>query len=99
MSATDDSPGAEKKARFEDLLDFPTAFTFRVVCAALPRMAEDAARCLERLTGEAAVLTSSQPSRTGKWTVHRIEATVHDADQIRAAYTELAALSGVRMVL
>ncbi len=93
------SAEAGKKARFEDLLEFPNAFTFRVVCAALPRAAANAVESLERLTGRSAAVVSTQPSRTGKWTVFRIQVEVANADQIRSAYTLLTELSGVRMVL
>jgi putative lipoic acid-binding regulatory protein len=90
---------AGKKARFEDLLDYPNAFTFRVVCAALPRAESDTTECLERLTGQSATIVSTQASRTGKWTVFRIQVEVATADQIRTAYTVLNELDCVRMVL
>lgn len=89
----------EKQARFEDLLEFPTAFKFRVVCAALPKVAERATACLERITGSAASVVGTQPSRNGTWQVVRVETTVVSADQIRLAYDELAKVDGVRMVL
>jgi len=107
----DDAPGGpesgldhntsewDKKARFEDLLEFPNAYTFRVVCAALPRAEADTTACLERLTGQPARVVSTKPSRTGKWTVLRVQVEVASADQIRHAYTLLDALDGVRMVL
>jgi len=99
VSASNEAEGGQKKARFEDLLEFPTSFVFRVVCAALPRVSADAVACLERLTGTSATVVSTNPSRTGKWTVYRIETTVHSADEVRTAYDQLAAVSGVRMVL
>ena len=99
MSDPDAPKSFEERARFEDLLEFPTAFTFRVVAAALPGVVRDCTAQLERLTGEGAKLLSTKPSRTGKWSVYRIETTVSSADQIRVAYDLLAAVSGVRMVL
>ena len=99
VSDSDAPKSFEERARFEDLLEFPTAFTFRVVAAASPRIAHDATACLERLTGGAAVVLSTKPSRTGKWSVYRLQATVASADDIRTAYDLLAKVSGVRMVL
>lgn len=96
----EDGPSVgETKARFEELLEFPNAFTFRVVCAALPRAKAMTIDCLEGLTGRVATLRSTQPSRTGKWTVLRVQVEVSSADQIRQAYTLLNDLDGVRMVL
>jgi putative lipoic acid-binding regulatory protein len=99
VSEPDAPKSFEERARFEDLLEFPTAFTFRVVAAALPRVARDATASLERMTGTTASVLSTQPSRTGKWSVYRIGTTVASADQIRAAYDMLAKIDGVRMVL
>ena len=99
MSESDASKSFEERARFEDLLEFPTAFTFRVVAAAIPRVARDATASLERMTGASAKVVSTQPSRTGKWSVYRIETTVASASQIRSAYDMLAKIDGVRMVL
>ena len=99
MSNPESPKSFEERARFEDLLDFPTAFTFRVVAAAIPRVARDATARLERMTGASASVLSTQPSRTGKWSVYRIETTVASADQIRDAYDMLAKIDGVRMVL
>jgi putative lipoic acid-binding regulatory protein len=96
---SDSTPQAGKQARFEDLLEFPTDFTFRVVAASLPQMAATAIGTVERLTGSPGKLLSTQPSRNGKWTVYRIETTVASADQIRTAYQVLSDIPGVRMVL
>jgi putative lipoic acid-binding regulatory protein len=98
--AIDGEPGQDQKqARFEDLLDFPTEFKFRVVCEARPGIAAQVTACLERLTGSTAAVRSTQPSRNGTWTVYRVETVVQSAVQIRTAYSELAAVEGVRMVL
>ena len=95
----DSSSPPDRQARFEDLLEFPNAYTFRVVCAVLPRAQANVIDCLERLTGRSATLRSTRASRTGKWTVLRVEVEVSSADQIRLAYTLLDELDGVRMVL
>ena len=99
MSESDEAKTFEERARFEDLLEFPTEFTFRVVAAASPQVARDSTECLERLTGMSVSILSTNPSRTGKWSVYRVQATVASADQIRTAYDELAKVSDVRMVL
>ena len=88
-----------QRARFEELLEFPTAYTFRVVCASLPRAQAGATDCLERLTGQPAQVLSTQASRTGKWTVLRVRVEVSSGDQIREGYALLTELDGVRMVL
>ena len=99
MSESDAPKSFEERARFEDLLEFPTEFTFRVVAAASPMVSRDSMACLERLTGTSAHVLSTKPSRTGKWSVYRVQATVNSAAEIRTAYDLLAKVAGVRMVL
>lgn len=97
MSEGDGSNPAQP--RFEELLEFPTPYVFRVICASLPRAAQDATACLERLTGLPAHVDSRQPSRNGRWTVYRVSTVVASADQLRRAYALLGEVDGVRMVL
>ena len=64
MSNPESPKSFEERARFEDLLDFPTAFTFRVVAAAIPRVARDATARLERMTGASASVLPMTKSRS-----------------------------------
>jgi len=90
---------AQPQARFEELVEFPSVFVFRV----LAHSAEDLeARCVaavEAHLGRRVEAVSQAPSSKGAYTSVRIGVIVTSADEIRATYTMLGALPGVRMVL
>ena len=93
------SPTTGSDKRFEDLLEFPTDFTFRAVCEAEPNILADCRAAVAEILSRPVSKTATQPSRKGNYVVVRLTATVLDADEIRAVYAGLDAVDGVRMVL
>ena len=90
---------SDPRARFEDLVVFPSVFTFRAVGAA-----EDAylARCVarvEQLLGRPVERSDTRPSSQGRWVSVRLAVEVRTADEIRAVYAALHEVDGTRMVL
>lgn len=90
---------SDSKPRFEELLEFPADYTFRVVGEDGPHYSRTVTDCVERVVGRACRVVSQQPSKTGKWLVVRVATTVHSADEIRAVYGALDGVPSVRMVL
>jgi putative lipoic acid-binding regulatory protein len=92
----------EKRARFEDLMDFPAVTLMRVVCEGADegRPVRDAAlQVAARASLRPPVLTGSRASSGGHYVAHHIEVEVADADILRALYADLKAVPGVRLVL
>ena len=92
----------EKRARFEDLMDFPAVTLMRVVGEGAD---EGAAVLLGAMKVAAAVslrppvLTGSRASSGGHYVAHHIEVEVADAATLRELYGALKAVPGVRLVL
>ncbi len=84
--------------RFEDLLEFPTEFTLRVIGASgdLPARAAERA---ERMLGRAVLSVDTAQSREGNWVVARVTVRVESAPELRELYALLHGMEGVRMVL
>lgn len=93
-----DAPVPAQK-RFEELLSFPTAFTFRAVGTADAAVQAACQDALAATLGRAAEQVAIQPSRAGSYWVIRLTATVHSGDEIRAVYAALDAVPQIRMVL
>ncbi|MBL8615174.1 MAG: DUF493 domain-containing protein [Deltaproteobacteria bacterium] len=89
----------EKKARFEDLMDFPAVTLMRVVGAPGDLMLLEALAVATAGGLRAAVLKGSRPSAQGNYIAHHIEVEVGDAEALRALYAALKAVPGVRIVL
>ena len=90
---------SKNEKRFEELLEFPCLFVFRVVAhtGEQVRMACEAA--LQELLDRPAEGVEIKPSSKGNYQVIRIGVTVISADEIRALYAVFNDVDGVRMVL
>jgi putative lipoic acid-binding regulatory protein len=89
----------EKRARFEDLMDFPAVTLMRVVGAPGEAMLGEALAVASAGGLRPAVLQGSRASAQGHYIAHHIEVEVGDADALRALYAALKAVPGVRIVL
>jgi putative lipoic acid-binding regulatory protein len=85
--------------RFEELLEFPNFFVFRVIGAPGSAAGEEYLRCLRDFLSRDAVVVGVQASAQGHYEVFRVKARVDSAEELRAAYAALSALPGVKMVL
>jgi len=88
-----------KARRFEDSLDFPAAYTFRVVSDADEAICTLCVAVITEMLSRAPSRVVCQPSRSGTFAVYRITATVDAAEQIRAIYDTLIDVEGVRTLL
>ena len=88
-----------KQPELEELVDFPTTFTFRLVADSHPEMERRCAAAVTNTLDRPILGTNTKPSKNGKFTSVRIMATVVDADEIRACYAALHGLDGVKMML
>lgn len=89
----------KNEKRFEELLEFPCLFVFRVVAhnGQQTRLACEAV--LRDMLSRPAEGVEVKPSSKGNYQVIRLGVTVISADEIRALYTALNEVDGVRMVL
>jgi putative lipoic acid-binding regulatory protein len=85
--------------RFEDLVDFPTTMTLRVMCAAEPGIRDRCVQRAERITGHPVQAVAARSSAKGNYIAHHLEVLADSADQLRKVYAGLKALDGVRLVL
>ncbi len=83
----------------EELLAFPTDFTFRVVCRDADGLAERVREAVSNTLGRAPEAVDQQPSKKGTFRSVRVRTRVHDADEVRAVYAVLGDLPGVQMLL
>jgi len=84
---------------FEELLDFPSLFVFRVIADSGAAIQVAIIAAAEASLGRSIEGVESKPSAKGRYTVHRVGAMVISAAEIRATYTALHEVDGVRMVL
>jgi putative lipoic acid-binding regulatory protein len=89
----------DPRARFEDLVEFPSVFAFRAVGAAEADYADRCVRRVEDLLARPVQGTEVRPSSKGRWLSVRIAVQVESADEIRSVYTALHEVTGTRMVL
>lgn len=82
----------------EELIDFPSRFTFRALCNAEPGLALRLQAALESAIGAAAEV-SERPSSKGRFVSIHLAAEVASADSLRAGYAALRADPGVKMTL
>lgn len=81
--------------QLEDLVDFPTPWTFRAVGATTPTLLDQCAGAVAHSVGRGVEQIDSQPSSKGRWTAVRVKVMVESADEVRAAYAALKAVEGV----
>ena len=89
----------KNQKRFEDLLEFPCLFVFRVVAASGEQTRKGCEQTLKAVLSRPAEAVEVKPSSKGTYQVIRLGVTVISADEIRALYDALNAVDGVRMVL
>lgn len=88
-----------KPQRIEDVLEFPCPFTFRIVADADDAIRMVCEATVTEITSRSVEETVVQKSRKGNFAVYRIRVVVDSADQIRAVYSNLVNVEGVRTLL
>ena len=89
----------DQKHNLDQLIEFPTSFTFRAVAVTLPGLPQACGTAVEHALGRPVDDITEQPSSQGKWTSARVTVEVHNADEVLAGYTALKAVDGVKMTL
>lgn len=84
--------------RFEELMDFPASFPFKVVGAADDALTDKVVAVVQKhIAGDYS--PTSKVSSKGSYNSVTIRVTVQNKDQIETLYKELAAIEGVKRVL
>lgn len=83
----------------EDLVEFPSTFTFRVVATSSDGLADRAAALVSDAVGRSHDTVEEQPSKNGNYRSVRVAVLVESAEEIRAAYAALKTIPGVKMLL
>ena len=89
----------KNQKRFEELLDFPCLFIFRVLAHTGEQTRIACEDVLQKVLSRPAEGVEVKPSSKGNYQVIRLGVTVISADEIRTLYDALNAVEGVRMVL
>ncbi|MFT5583728.1 MAG: putative lipoic acid-binding regulatory protein [Cognaticolwellia sp.] len=90
--ATDTPPLSE-------LIDFPSAFTFRAVASARLSLAEECRSLVEGTIGRKADQVQVQASSKGAFSSVRVTIEVRTAEEVIGAYGALKGLDGLKLLL
>jgi putative lipoic acid-binding regulatory protein len=83
---------------FDELLEFPCIFAFKVMGVAGPELMEEALSVIQRnAPGDYA--PTVKPSSKGTYHALSVPVTVNSKEQIETIYTELNKLESVRYIL
>lgn len=86
------------KTKFDEYLEFPCPFTFKVMGLADEALPDRVVAVLQQhIPGDYS--PSTKPSSKGTYVSVSISTTVNSKEQIELLYSELAAIEGVRGVL
>ncbi|GLS83561.1 DUF493 family protein YbeD [Paraferrimonas haliotis] len=84
--------------KFDELLEFPCSFPFKVIGLARPDLADDVIAVVQRhVAGD--YRPSTQPSSKGTYHSVTVRVKVESKPQVEQLYTELAGIDGVKRVL
>jgi uncharacterized protein len=90
---------SDDRQTLDQLLEFPAAFTFRVVALERQDLREHCQRTVEQILGRPVERVDEQPSRSGRYRTVRLAVTVHEGAEITRSYEALRDLEGVKMLL
>ncbi|WP_163936923.1 DUF493 family protein YbeD [Paraferrimonas sp. SM1919] len=86
------------QTKFDELLEFPCSFPYKVVGNARANLADDVVAVVQSIVpGD--YTTSEQASSKGTYVSVTIRVTVQDKPQVESLYQRLAAIEGVKRVL
>lgn len=83
---------------FDELLDFPCSFAFKIMGVADPKLVEDVLRVIQK-QAPGDYSPKIKPSSKGNYHALSIPVIVTDKEHIEAIYTELNKLELVRHIL
>ena len=86
---------SDAEPQLEDLVEFPTPWTFRAVGATTPALEAQCRAAVETSLGREVLDLASQPSSKGRWTSVRLKVVVQSAAEVRASYAALRSVEGV----
>ena len=88
----------ELNTHFDQLLDFPCVFSFKVMGVAVPELMEEVLAVIQKnAPGDYA--PTVKPSSKGTYHALNVPVTVESKEQIEAIYNELNNLESVRYIL
>ena len=83
----------------DELVDFPTAFTFRVVAQATEVLEDQVREIVETCLQRPIMNVGTQASSGGRFSSVRVMATVLDADEVHRTYKALNEVPNLKMLL
>lgn len=83
----------------DELVDFPTTFTFRVVAQASDALEGQVREIVEGCLSRPAMNVGAQASSGGRFTSVRVMVTVLDADEVHRTYKALNEVPNLKMLL
>lgn len=88
-----------KNTRFDEFLEFPCQFTFKVLGLAEAKLVDDVMQVIRQHTDAADYSPTVKPSAKGNYHSVSVKVTVTSKAQIELLYTELGKIELVRYVL
>jgi putative lipoic acid-binding regulatory protein len=88
-----------KDTKFDEFLEFPCAFTFKVLGVAHEDLVSQVIATLQQHAGANDYAPSVKPSSKGNYHSVSVSVVVRDKDHIELLYTELGRLELVRYVM
>jgi len=92
-------PRMAEHPSIDDLVDFPSVFTFRVVARASESLLEQVKEIVEKRLERPAMNIGLQASSGAKFASVRVTVTVLDAEEIRDTYAALKEVPDLKMLL
>jgi uncharacterized protein len=87
------------ETRFEELMEFPADFTFRLIARSSAELVGRCEALLVGVLGRPILKVESNVTSSGRWTAVHVSAQVQDAGELRACYAALAGLEGLQMLV
>ena len=85
-------------ANFDELIDFPTNFTFRIIAYANDTILERCVEALKKVFG-AVLQSQSTPSSSGRFLRIHIMVLARTGEELYAGYDALKEVSDIKMVI
>jgi putative lipoic acid-binding regulatory protein len=92
-------PPMPEHPSIDDLVDFPSVFTFRVVARASESLLGQVKEIVEKRLERPAMNVGLQSSSAATFASVRVTVTVLDADEIRDTYAALKEIPDLKMLL
>ena len=87
------------RPKLEEILQFPTTFTFQVIAVHTDVLVEQCVAIVERVLDRRVMQVAEHASSAARYRAVRVTTTVISADEVRAVYAELNTVPDLKLLL